>query len=219
MGSITRQMQEWASQFGKEYTDRNTLSVEGMELLFKECYGITRTEMNSEFIGDFDRSMRVLEVGANTGEQLLCLQKAGFKYLYSIELQSYAIYLSKSRMKGINVIQASALDIPFRTGSFDLVFTSGVLIHIAPDDITRVLDEIYRCTKQYLWCFEYYSEVYTEVPYRGHTGLLWKANFSKLFLDRFSDLRLVKSRSYKYLDNDNIDVMFLLQKLDPPNKR
>ena len=213
MSRITEQMQEWAGEFGKEYTDRNALSLQEMELRYKEHYGITRTEMNSRFIGDFDRNMRVLEVGSNIGNQLLCLQNMGFKYLYGIELQSYAVELSKSRTKGINIIQGSAFNIPFKDGFFDLVFTSGLLIHIAPEDITAVLDEMYRCTKQYIWCFEYYSEVYTQIDYRGHTNLLWKANFSKLFIGRFSNLRLVREELFKYLNNnDNVDAMFLLEK-------
>lgn len=205
-------MQEWAGQFGKEYTDRNALSLEETELLYKRNYGITHTEMNSKFIGDLDRNMRVLEVGSNIGNQLLCLQEAGFKNLYGIELQSYAVELSKSRTKGVNIIQGSAFDIPFRDDFFDLVFTSGLLIHIAPDDINAVLDEIYRCTKQYIWCFEYYSDEYTQINYRGQAGLLWKTNFSKLFLKRFKNLGLVKEELFKYLTNDNMDAMFLLQK-------
>lgn len=208
----TKRMQEWAGQFGKEYTNRSALTQEDMEQLYKDMYGITRTEMNSKFIGDFDRDMKVLEVGSNVGDQLLCLQTAGFKNLYGIELQSYAVELSKGRTKGINIIQGSAFDIPFKDGFFDLVFTSGLLIHIAPEDITGVLDEMYRCTKQYIWCLEYYSEVYTQIPYRGHAELLWKANFSKLFLERFSNLRLVREEFFKYLSNDNVDVMFLLEK-------
>ena len=209
---ITKQMEEWAGNFGKEYTDRNALSLDEMELLYKERYGITRTEMNSKFIDNIDRDMKVLEVGSNIGNQLLFLQKAGFENLYGIELQSYAVELSKSRTKGINIIQGSAFDIPFRDGFFDLVFTSGLLIHIAPNDITMVLDEIYRCTKQFIWCFEYYSDEYTQIDYRGHDDLLWKANFSQLFLERFKNLRLVREEHFKYLSNDNVDAMFLLQK-------
>lgn len=208
----TRQIEEWAGNFGKEYTDRNALSLDEMELLYKERYGITRTEMNSRFIGDFDRDMKVLEVGSNIGNQLLCLQKAGFNRLYGIELQSYAVELSKSRTKSINIIEGCAFDIPFKDGFFDLAFTSGLLIHIAPADISKVLDEMYRCTRQYIWCTEYYADVYTEVHYQGHDDLLWKTNFSRLFLDHFSDLRLVKEAHFKYLDSDNVDVMFLLQK-------
>lgn len=205
-------MQEWAGNLGKEYTERNTVSIDELENLYKERFGFTRTEINFRFLGDFDRNMKILEVGSNIGNQLLLLQKAGFKNLYGIELQPYAVKLSKSRTKGINIIQGSAFDIPFKDGFFNLVFTSGLLIHIAPEDINLVLDEIYRCTKQYIWCFEYYSEVYTQINYRGHADLLWKTNFPKLFLDRFSNLRLVREEHFKYPDSDNIDVMFLLQK-------
>jgi pseudaminic acid biosynthesis-associated methylase len=212
MSKYTRQMERWASEFGKEYTDRNALSFQERELLYKNHCGITRTGMNSKFIGHLDRNMKVLEVGSNIGDQLLCLQEAGFKNLYGIELQSYAIELSKSRTKGINVIQGSAFDIPFKDGFFDLVFTSGLLIHIAPKDIADVLDEIYRCTKRYIWCFEYYADVCTPVEYRGHADLLWKTNFSKLFLDRFNNLRLVREEHFKYHKKDNVDTMFLLQK-------
>ena len=213
MSKFTRQMEEWAGDFGKEYTERNALTLEEMELLYKKQYGVTRTEMNSKFIGDLDRDMKVLEVGSNIGNQVLYLQNMGFKNLYGIELQSYSVELSKSRTRGINIIQSSAFDIPFKDGFFDLVFTSGLLIHIAPEDIATVLNEICRCTNKYIWGFEYYAEVYTEVSYRGHTELLWKTNFSRLFLERFKNLRLVKEKHFKYLNNsDNVDSMFLLEK-------
>ena len=205
-------MNEWAGNFGKEYTDRNALTMEEMELLYKKQFGVTRTEMNSKIIGDLDRNVKVLEVGSNIGNQLLCLQIDGFKNLYGIELQSYAVELAKSRTRGINIIQGSAFDIPFKDSFFDLVFTSRLLIHIASQNIASALDEIYRCTKQYIWCFEYYATEYTQITYRGHTDLLWKANFSRLFLERFGDLTLVKEELFKYQDSDNVDAMFLLRK-------
>lgn len=212
MSKFTKQMEGWGGQFGKEYTDRNALTVDEMENLYKERYGITRTEMNSRFIGDFDRDMKILEMGSNIGNQLLCLQEDGFKNLYGIELQSYAVELSKSRTKGINIIQGSAFDIPFKDGFFDLVFTAGLLVHIAPEDINCVLDEIYRCSKQYVWGSECWSDVYSPIYYRGHTDLMWKANFSSLYLTHFKDLRLIREEHFKYLDNDNVDFMFLLEK-------
>ena len=205
-------MEEWGGQFGREYTDRNALSLQKMDSLSKERYGFTRTEMNSKFLADFDRNMKILEVGSNIGNQLLCLQEAGFKNLYGIDSQAYAVELSKSRTKGINIIQGSAFDIPFKDGSFHLVFTSGLLIHIPPDSVTSVMDEMVRCTNRYIWGFEYYSDVYTPMDYRGHKSLLWKADFSKAFLGRFRDLKLVKEEHFKYLDSNNVDVMFLLQK-------
>ena len=212
MSNFTKQMEMWASRFGKEYTDRNPRSLQELESVYKEMYGISRAEMNARFIGEFDKDVRVLEIGAGTGMQLLCLQEAGFKNLYYIELQPYAVELAKSNTRGINIIQGSAFDAPFKDCFFDLVFTSGVLIHIRPEDIAAALDEIYRCSNHYIWCFEYYAPNYTQINYRDHKDLLWKTDFSKLFLERFSHLRLVRQELYKDLDSDNVDMMFLLEK-------
>lgn len=211
MSNKTSQMEKWIGEFGKQYTDRNAFSLEELDLLYEKRYGITRMEMNVEFIGDLSRSIRILEVGSNIGNQLLCLQKMGFTSLYGIELQSYAVELSKSRTKNINIIEGSAFDLPFKDGFFDMVFTSGLLIHIAPGDISMVMNEIHRCTTQYIWGMEYWSDTYTEVEYREHRELLWKTNFPKLFLDQFSDLIFVKEQYYKYIYDNNIDVMYLLE--------
>ena len=212
MSKITEQMKEWREDFGKEYTDRNALTLGEMNKLYRKNYGITRIELNNLFIGELDRTIKVLEIGSNIGNQLLLLQKMGFKNLYGIEINSYAVELSKSKTKNINIIQGSAFDIPFKDEYFDLVFTSGLLIHIAPSDIEVVMQEIHRCTKDYIWGFEYYADKYTEIVYRGKKNLLWKANFPRLYLDLFDDVKLVKERQLKYLNDNNIDIMFLLEK-------
>jgi len=58
--------------------------------------------------------------------------KNGINNLYGIELQQYAIEKAKALTKRINIIHGVADDIPFKDGYFDMVFTSGVLIHIHP---------------------------------------------------------------------------------------
>ncbi|MFC2027886.1 pseudaminic acid biosynthesis-associated methylase [Chloroflexota bacterium] len=209
---VTKQMNEWAGDFGKEYTDRNVCTLSEMEAYYKNRYGVSRTDMNDSFIGSFDKNIRILEVGTNVGTQLLCLQRAGFKNLYGIELQTYAIELAKIGTKEIDMVQGSAFNIPFQDDFFDLVFTSGVLIHISPEDIIKVQDEMYRCAKQYIWGFEYYSDKYMQVKYREEEDLLWKADFSDLFLERFNDLELTKIEYFKYRESDNVDAMFLLEK-------
>ena len=217
MDKLTKQMETWGGGFGEEYTNRNTVSFNDMENLYKERFGITRTEMNSKFIGGFDRDMKILEVGSNVGNQLLCLQEMGFNNLYGVELQSYAVELSKSRTKRINIIEGSAFDVPYKDSYFDLVFTSGVLIHINPSDISMAVKEIYRCAKNYIWGFEYYADKYTEILYRGHKDLLWKTDFTKLYCKQFSDLQLVQEKRFKYIDNDNVNSMFLLKKRSVEN--
>ena len=207
------QLERWKGEFGKEYTDRNALTLEQLDKLYEKRYGVTRTELNEVFVGELDRSAKILEVGSNFGNQLLNLQQMRFRELYGIEINSYAVELSKSNTRNINIIQGSAFDIPFKDGYFDLVFTSGVLIHIAPSDIEKVLKEIYRCSKKYIWGFEYYADTYTEVQYREHSKLMWKTDFVRLYLDRFEDLELIKEKRLKYSDNNNIDTMYLLRKV------
>jgi pseudaminic acid biosynthesis-associated methylase len=209
---FTDQIQQWSSEFGKEYTERNPHTIEVMDELYEKQFGLTRTELNLTFVGNFDRSIKILEVGSNVGAQLHGLQKIGFKNLYGIEIQPYAVEVSKQNTKNINIIQGSAFDIPFKDSYFDLVFTSGVLIHINPGDLNIAMREIYRCTSEYIWGFEYYADRYSEIPYRGRRNLLWKADFAKLYLDEFRDLELVKEKRIKYLDNDNVDSMFLIRK-------
>lgn len=209
---LTEHVSRWGGAFGREYTDRNPQSLEEMEELYRKNFGFSRIELNLEFLGGLDPTIRILEVGSNIGLQLLCLQRMGFNHLYGIELQSYAVEIAKSKSKNINIIQGEASDIPFKDGYFDMVFTSGVLIHINPQSLPDVMREIHRCTKKYIFGFEYYSDKTQEIPYRGNIDLLWKANFAGKYLELFDDLILVKEKRIKYLGNENVDAMFLLKK-------
>ncbi len=204
--NLTKQEKAWVGKLGKQYNERNPQTLGEMDFLWQERYGFTRSLMNDKFLEEIPRDIRILEVGCGTGTQLLLLQDCGFLSLYGIDIQKFS-------QDGFDIIRGSALDIPFKDDYFDLVFTSGLLIHISPSDINRALDEIYRCTKQYIWGFEYFAEKWTDIDWRGKTGLVWKTNYAQLFLDRFGDLRLVKQAKFKYLENDNVDIMFLLEKI------
>lgn len=206
------QLNKWMGKFGKDYTQRNQTTVAGLEKLYKKNYGITRTQINDMFLNKLSRYSRILEVGSNIGNQLLCLQKSGFKKLYGIEPQECAVEKTKKRLKGIDVIRGNCFDIPFKDNFFDLVFTSGVLIHIGPKDIKKALREIYRCSNRFIWGLEYYADKYEEVFYRGNQDMLWKTDFAKLYLKLFPDLKIVKEIKLKYLNSSNIDTVFLLEK-------
>ncbi|GGF91475.1 pseudaminic acid biosynthesis-associated methylase [Paenibacillus abyssi] len=207
----TEQIEFWQGSFGKEYTDRNTFSVEQLDQIYKEQYGVTRTEMNEQFVGQL-AECRTLEVGCNVGNILLHLQSIGFNDLYGVELQPYAVEKAKERTNHINVLQGSAFDLPFKDRYFPLVYTSGVLIHLSPDHIAMVMDEMYRVSNRYIWGFEYYSDHYEEINYHGQSGKMWKSDFVSLFVSRYPDLQIVKETKYKYVKNDNVDQMYLLEK-------
>jgi pseudaminic acid biosynthesis-associated methylase len=212
MSKKTQQLKTWTGEFGKDYTERNIFDAKALDKFYLKQYGITRTAMNKEFLKGFSGSSRILEVGSNVANQLVCLQMMGFDNLYGIEPQGYAVERSKQLTRGINILKGDAFDLPFKDNYFDMVFTSGVLIHINPKQIQKAMEEIYRTSSKFIWGFEYYASKYTEIVYRGKKNMLWKTDFAKLYLDKFKDLELIRQKRVKYLDNDNLDEMFLLRK-------
>jgi pseudaminic acid biosynthesis-associated methylase len=210
----TQQIATWVADFGRQYTDRNTLNSTELDALYQKNYGIGRRKLNESFLEEIPKGARILEVGCNVGNQLTVLHEMGYRELYGIEIQPYALERARAKLPDVHFLEASAFEIPHPDGYFDVVFTSGVLIHIAPADLPRAVDEIHRCTKRYIWGSEYYSPEVVEVNYRGNEGLLWKMDYAKFYLDRFADLSLVRTKRLPYLENTNEDSMFLLHKTD-----
>ncbi|MCB2297189.1 pseudaminic acid biosynthesis-associated methylase [Clostridium tagluense] len=203
----------WNGEFGKEYTERNIYSPQELDKVYIKQYGVSAIEMNKEFLSKYiAKNARILEIGCNVGNQLRVLQKMGFNNLYGIELQPYAVQRAKDLTKGINIIQGVADDIPFKDGYFNLVFTCGVLIHIAPENLSKVMKEINRCSNKYVWGFEYYSDVFSEINYRENKNAMWKGNYDKEYIRNCHELKIIKEKKYKYIENSNIDSMFLLSK-------
>ena len=48
-----------------------------------------------------------------------------------------------------------AADLIFAPDAFDLVLTCGLLIHIPPDQIRQVIEELVRVSKRYVLAIEY----------------------------------------------------------------
>ncbi len=208
----TFQEENWSGEHGDNYNVRNPHFKTDLDGLYQENYGLMRTSLNEEFLFGLKKDIKILEVGCNVGSQLHCLQEMGFTNLVGVDINRQALEVSKKNLLGIDVMLASAFDLPFKDNYFDLVFTSGVLIHISPKDIQKALKEIVRVSKKYILGFEYFNEEYLEVEYRGKKDLLWKTNFAKLYTDNFKELKLLKEKRLKYLQNENIDTMFLIEK-------
>ncbi len=126
-GRETKQSREWAGDFGRQYTDRNTLDPAAVDALWQNQYGVTRTAMNRKLLADVPLDAPILEVGCNLGNQLLLLSGMGYTNLHGIDVLAYAVELAQTRVPAASIIEGSALKIPFPDGQFDLVFTSGPL--------------------------------------------------------------------------------------------
>ena len=204
----------WSSEFGKEYTDRNSRDEKDWDTFYLDTYGITKIEINNKILSGLPKAIRILEVGCNTGMQLVGLQKMGFTNLYGVELQPYAVEQAKRFTQNINIIQGSGFELPFKDNYFDLVCTNGVLIHIAPENHFGFMSEIVRCSKKYVSGFEYHVDGATEnLNYRGNEGFLWKADFCGIYNKSFPNLTTIQKDFYPYtIDKNLVDCMFLIEK-------
>lgn len=212
-GQLTEQEIIWRSHFGEEYNNRNTYSNEELDKVFKKVIGASRTEINEEFIGNVNRESKILEVGCNIGMMLVNLQEMGFKNLHGLEIQPKAIESAKQRTNNIEYTEGSAYNLPYEDNEFDMIFSCHVLIHLPPDRIVKALKEMVRCCRKLIYCEEYYADEVTEIKnYHGMNNIVWKRNFEKLFADEFKELKLLKSKKYKYTENENIETVFLLSK-------
>jgi pseudaminic acid biosynthesis-associated methylase len=211
--NTTVQENFWSGDFGKEYTDRNKWSSdEDWDRIYLETWGMTKLEINNKVLKDLPRDIKILEVGCNYGAQLRGLQRMGFKNLYGVELQSYAVEESKRAFSGLNIITGSGFELPFKDGYFDLVCTNGVLIHISPKDHFGFMKEINRCSNKFIMGWEYYNQEIKELNYRDNQGFMWKADFAGIYKKYFLHLELKEQHLVKYLSNNNADAIFLLEK-------
>ena len=95
-----------------------------------------------------------------------------------------------------------------------MVYTAGVLIHIAPDNLPKIISEMIRCSRKYVWGFEYYSAIKKEINYRGNKGFLWKMDYANEFLKQDKSLKEVKRKIIPYINDGekgNNDIMYLLK--------
>ncbi|MDO8561481.1 MAG: methyltransferase domain-containing protein [bacterium] len=208
----TKQISHWSGEEGNNYVERNPHSTAEMDEVYVADCGVSRSAMNRDFLGTIEKSISVLEVGANVGTQLQFLYDQGFSKILGVDVNRRAITEAKHLYPSVDVVEGSGFDLPFKDGSFGLVYTSGVLIHISPDDIKSIMSEMHRVSSRYIWGFEYYAPEYTPVTYRGKKDLLWKTDFADLFLAQFPDLRLVKEKKYPMTDGVNVNQMYLLEK-------
>jgi pseudaminic acid biosynthesis-associated methylase len=186
MTSITPQLEFWRGDFGNAYVDRNDASPEMMR---------ARVAMWAEILGHtlVAQPASILEVGANLGINLRALRILTGATLHALEPNDKArdILVNDGIVAAENVRAGMASAIDLATGSVDLAFTSGVLIHIHPDHLAASLAEMHRVSSRWIACVEYFSDKPEMIPYRGHDDRLFKRDFGSLWLDSFPDLRTV----------------------------
>jgi pseudaminic acid biosynthesis-associated methylase len=136
--------------------------------------------------------------------------------LAAIEINPEAVAELRT-IDGMEVHEGSILE-PHAAKPYDLVLISGVLIHINPDALNQVYDNLHAASARYVLVAEYYNPTPVSVNYRGHSERLFKRDFAGEMLDRFEDLHLV-DYGFGYHQDPNFpadDVTsFLLERRGP----
>ena len=132
----------------------------------------------------------IIEFGANVGMNLHAIHRLlPDAALDAVEINERAADRLR-QTDFIQVIEESILEfVPRQT--YDLSLIKGVLIHVDPSRLTEVYDRLYESSRRYVCVIEYYNPTPVAVPYRGHTGKLFKRDFAGEMLDRYTDLSLV----------------------------
>ncbi len=198
----TYQTKIWCGEFGDDYSNRNDYSDDKMG---------QGTEAFRRILGGLEIES-VLEVGSNIGLNLYFINALFMDNikLYAVEPNRKAFdrLVSQTCIRLERAWNCDVFRLPLDSSSIDLVFTAGVLIHIAPDDLVRAMDEMIRVARKYVLCIEYFSHTPVEVLYHGHTGLLFKRDFGAFYMDRFPNLKwqnygFLWQREFPIFDNVN----------------
>ena len=177
---ISEQEKFWMGDFGAQYNDRNIGAdfTKGRKHLFRSAL---RT------VGGIKNA---IEFGANIGLNIHALNNLYPEInLTAIEINQEAVD-QLLEIDDLIVHKGSVVDIHTRK-LYDLVFSVGVLIHINPNDLENVYQNIYFSSSRYILIAEYYSPMPTSVPYRGYENKLFKRDFAGELLDKYVDLKLI----------------------------
>lgn len=184
---VSKQVEFWRSEFGEAYAQRNNnrITGEGQAALLRDWGKILAHAASP-------RPESALEVGCNIGRNLLAL-KHFIATLHGIEPNRFTCKTAQQNedLKGAVIQEGEGSSLPYADNAIDLVFTSGVLIHVAPDDLGGVVDEIVRVARHYVVCIEYFAHEPTEVEYHGQAGYLFKRDFGQFYLERHPGLRVL----------------------------
>lgn len=180
MRELSQQEHFWQGDFGDQYAGRN----QGKPLI------AANLALFAKALARTSRVASLLELGTNTGNNLQALhQLLPDCALHGVEINAQAQAYVQA-LEIADVWHGSLFDYP-QQRSFDLAFTKGVLIHLAPELLPAAYAKLHALSRRYILICEYYNPAPVEVSYRGNSGNLFKRDFAGEMLDRYSDLHLL----------------------------
>lgn len=173
--------QLWGGEFGDAYVERNLRAGEGRDVFWRKVLG--RYECGT-----------ILEVGCNVGANVRWLAELIEPHnVYGVDVNVRALRQLRAAQPDVNALWGVARGLPFRDEWFDMVFTTGVLIHQPEETLGEVMAEVVRCARRYVLCGEYFAAENVQVPYRDQTDALFKRDYGRLYQEMFPNLKLLET--------------------------
>jgi spore coat polysaccharide biosynthesis protein SpsF len=165
----TEQEKFWANEFGTEYIERN----KGEQLL------ASNLNFFSKALQQAGRIESCIEFGANIGMNLK-----------AIEINQNAANILGDFIGKDNVYSGSIFEHKVES-KVQLSLIKGVLIHINPNMLQKVYEQLYNSSEKFILIAEYYNPTPVTLNYRGHEDRLFKRDFAGEFLDKYQDTELI----------------------------
>ncbi|MFC7290709.1 pseudaminic acid biosynthesis-associated methylase [Hirschia litorea] len=199
----TEQEKFWAGNFGDAYIDRNK-----SESLF-----YSKMAMWAQMLKSAHGIQSATEMGCNIGLNLAALKRLNpLIELGGVEINPAAA--DEARKLNVGTIETGTILDKINLPMVDLTFSVTVLIHINPEYLEAVYDNLVSLSKKYVLVAEYYNPSPVTVNYRGHSERLYKRDFAGELMEKYN-LNLVDYGFVYKRDNiapqDDI-TWFLLQK-------
>lgn len=158
----------WKGDFGDSYLKRN--DVDWRRRVPFWTHIIEQTGATS-----------FLDVGCSAGWNMEAIRSLSPEYIMSgIDVNRGALDLAQAA--GFDVIEGRADEAgALFQGAAEIVVTSGVLIHIAPEDLTGAMQSIVMASNRFVLAIEYDAREEAVVEYRGHLDKLWRRPYGKLY--------------------------------------
>jgi|SRR3972149_8161840 len=168
----------WTNSFGDRYRQNNEKFDDDLQV---KAWG---KMLNSIM---HDKPNTILECGSNIGRNLMTLKRLLPSVKVSlIEINKESFNLAVKNVSPEHSFNGTILQSDFKNNSFDLTYTSGVLIHIPPYDLYKNMAKIYNYSDKYILIAEYFARDMESKIYHGQINKLFKMDFGGFFMDNFS---------------------------------
>jgi len=156
---------DYDTELWDKYTDENIKNIQNE--ISKFIY----------FISIALGAKKICETGCNVGNNLSSFPE-NFE-VHGIDMNKQALEQASKKFPNFKFKQENIKKISFPDSFFDLVFTRGVLIHIAKEEVDDIMKELLRISKRWIFNLEYFGEDGKMIKWKRGENRLWYRNMAE----------------------------------------